>query len=157
MLTGPDGAAKTETRAAAAWALDEILKLLHPFMPFITEELWQVTAEQGAKRDHMLALDAWPQHDGLDDADAEAEIGWVIDLITAIRSVRVEMNIPPATHAAVGAGGRIAANHDPGTALGGIRTSGWRGSPTFLSPIRRRRARCSLWCAAKSRRCRSRA
>jgi valyl-tRNA synthetase len=97
LLTGADGPAKTETRAAAAWALDEILKLLHPFMPFVTEELWRVTAEQGAKRHHMLALDAWPAHDGLDDADAEAEIGWVIDLINAIRSVRVEMNIPPAT------------------------------------------------------------
>ena len=60
MLLGPDGAAKTETRATAAWALDEILKLLHPFMPFITEELWRVTAEQGPKRHHMLALDAWP-------------------------------------------------------------------------------------------------
>ena len=58
VLTGPDGAAKTETRAAAAWALDEILKLLHPFMPFVTEELWRVTAEHGkAKRRHMLALD----------------------------------------------------------------------------------------------------
>ena len=52
MLTGPDGAAKNETRAAAAWALDEILKLLHPFMPFITEELWACHREQGAKRDH---------------------------------------------------------------------------------------------------------
>jgi len=97
VLTGPDGAAKSETRAAAAWALDEILKLLHPFMPFITEELWQVTAEQGGKREHMLALDSWPMHDGLDNTAAETEIGWVIDLITAIRSVRVEMNIPPAT------------------------------------------------------------
>jgi valyl-tRNA synthetase len=97
VLTGPDGAAKTETRAAAAWALDEILKLLHPFMPFVTEELWRVTAEQGPQRQHMLALDAWPAHDGLDDAAAEAEIGWVIDLVTAIRSVRTEMNIPPAT------------------------------------------------------------
>jgi valyl-tRNA synthetase len=97
VLTGPDGAAKNETRAAAAWALDEILKLLHPFMPFITEELWNVTATQGAKRHHLLALDAWPEHDGLDDAAAEAEIGWVVDLVTAIRSVRVEMNIPPAT------------------------------------------------------------
>ncbi len=97
VLTGPDGAAKSETRAAAAWALDEILKLLHPFMPFVTEELWRVTAEQGPARPHLLALDAWPEHDGLDDAAAEAEIGWVIDLITAIRSVRVEMNIPPAT------------------------------------------------------------
>ena len=49
VLTGPDGAAKDETRAMAAWALDEILKLLHPFMPFITEELWRVTAETGAE------------------------------------------------------------------------------------------------------------
>ena len=56
VLTGPDGAAKIETRATAAWALDEILKLLHPFMPFVTEELWRVTAEQGPARDHMLAL-----------------------------------------------------------------------------------------------------
>ncbi|MGA8498082.1 MAG: valine--tRNA ligase [Xanthobacteraceae bacterium] len=97
VLTGPDGAAKTETRGAAAWALDEILKLLHPFMPFISEELWSVTAEHGPQRHHMLALDAWPAHDGLDGEVAEAEIGWVIDLITAIRSVRVEMNIPAAT------------------------------------------------------------
>ncbi len=97
VLTGSDGEAKNETRAAAAWVLDEILRLLHPFMPFITEELWRVTAEQGVKRDHLLALDTWPQHDGLDDAAAEAEIGWVVDLVTAIRSVRAEMNIPAAT------------------------------------------------------------
>jgi valyl-tRNA synthetase len=93
VLSGPDGATKNETRAAAAWVLDEILKLLHPFMPFVTEELWRVTAENGTKRDHLLALDAWPQHDGLGDAKAEAEIGWVIDLITAVRSVRAEMNV----------------------------------------------------------------
>ena len=81
VLTGADGAAKNETRATTAWVLDEIVKLLHPFMPFITEELWAVTAEQGPKREHMLALAAWPQHDGLeDDGQAEAEIGWVIDL-----------------------------------------------------------------------------
>jgi valyl-tRNA synthetase len=97
VLNGPDSAANTETRAATAWALDEILRLLHPFMPFITEELWHVTAEQGPPRHHMLALDAWPSHDGLDDDGAEAEIGWVVDLVTAIRSVRMEMNIPPAT------------------------------------------------------------
>ncbi len=97
VLTGPDGAAKNETRATAAWTLDEILKLLHPFMPFVTEELWRVTAEQGPQRHHMLALDSWPDHDGLDDDGAEAEIGWVVDLVSAIRSVRMEMNIPPAT------------------------------------------------------------
>jgi valyl-tRNA synthetase len=95
-LTGPDGAAKDETRAMAAWALDEILKLLHPFMPFITEELWRVTAETGAARDGLLVLASWPQYAGLDDPAAEAEIGWVIDLVTAIRSVRAEMNVAPA-------------------------------------------------------------
>ncbi len=93
LLTGPDGAAKDETRATAAWALDEILKLLHPFMPFITEELWAVTAEQGPKRAQMLALSAWSTLEGLTDDKAEAEIGWVIDLVTAIRSVRAEMNV----------------------------------------------------------------
>ena len=93
LLTGPDGAAKDETRAMAAWALDEILKLLHPFMPFITEELWAVTAEQGPKRDAILALSEWSALDGLADDKAEAEIGWVIDLVNAIRSVRAEMNM----------------------------------------------------------------
>jgi valyl-tRNA synthetase len=96
LLTGPDGAAKDETRATAAWALDQILKLLHPFMPFLTEELWQVTAEDGPKRDTLLITAPWPQ-ETFEDAAAEAEIGWAIDLITAIRSVRAEMNIPPAT------------------------------------------------------------
>jgi valyl-tRNA synthetase len=112
VLTGADGAAKIETRGAAAWALDEILKLLHPFMPFISEELWSVTAEKGPQRHHMLALDAWPAHDGLDDEVAEAEIGWVIDLITAIRSVRVEMNIPAATMLPL-----VLANASPQTAI----------------------------------------
>ena len=93
LLTGPDGAAKDETRAMAAWALDEIIKMLHPFMPFITEELWRVTAEQGPQRDSLLALAQWSTLEGLTDDKAEAEIGWVIDLITAIRSIRAEMNI----------------------------------------------------------------
>jgi valyl-tRNA synthetase len=95
VLTGPDGAAKSETRAMVAWVRDEILKLLHPFMPFISEELWDVTkAEQ---RGTLLALTQWPTYDGLQDNAAEAEIGWVIDLITAVRSLRSEMNVPPAT------------------------------------------------------------
>jgi valyl-tRNA synthetase len=97
LLTGPDGAAKHETSAMAAWVLDQILALLHPFMPFITEELWRVTAEQGPARDGLLVLAPWPALAGLDDPTAEAEIGWLIDLVTAIRSVRAEMNIPPAT------------------------------------------------------------
>jgi valyl-tRNA synthetase len=59
-------------------------------MPFITEELWAVTASQ---RPQVLALTPWPQFAGLDDHEAEAEIGWVIDLVNAIRSVRAEMNV----------------------------------------------------------------
>jgi valyl-tRNA synthetase len=124
VLMGEDGDAKAETRAMVAWARDEILKLLHPFMPFITEELWAVTA----KREGLLALAPWsrkaseltveqvalmaaaspiepipalalPIADAAEFTDpaAEAEIGWVVDLVTAIRSVRAEMNIPPAT------------------------------------------------------------
>jgi len=124
VLLGEEGAAKAETRAMVAWARDEILKLLHPFMPFITEELWAVTA----KRDGLLVLTAWsrkpaeltpeqlalisatssndplipavlfaPPAPDFSDPAAEAEIGWVVDLVTAIRSVRAEMNIPPAT------------------------------------------------------------
>ena len=95
VLTGPDGAAKTETRAMVAWVRDEALKLLHPFMPFITEELWGVTAS--APRLGLLTLTAWPALDGLDDAEAEAEIGWLVDLVSAIRSVRAEMNISAMT------------------------------------------------------------
>jgi valyl-tRNA synthetase len=92
LLTGSDGAARDETRAMVAWARDEILKLLHPFMPFITEELWAVTG----RHDTQLTLDKWPGRTGLTDDRAEAEIGWVIDLVTAIRSVRAEMNITAA-------------------------------------------------------------
>src|SRR5262252_5059230 len=97
ILTGGAPGAIAETQAMTAWVRDEILKLLHPFMPFITEELWRVTAEEGPQRTDLLALTAWPQHSGLSDLEAEAEIGWVIDLVTAIRSVRAEMNITIAT------------------------------------------------------------
>ncbi len=92
VLLGPDGDAKRETQAVVAWARDEILKMLHPFMPFITEELWAVTGQ----RPQLLALSEWPKVEGLADDKAEAEIGWVIDLVTAIRSIRAEMNITAA-------------------------------------------------------------
>jgi len=125
VLMGEDSDAKSETRVMVAWARDEILKLLHPFMPFITEELWAVTA----KREGLLVLAPWPRKASeltpeqlammavaagpnepmltpilptfdtteFSDPAAEAEIGWVVDLVTAIRSVRAEMNIPPST------------------------------------------------------------
>jgi valyl-tRNA synthetase len=89
LLLGPDGEAKSETQAMVAWARDQILKLLHPFMPFITEELWAVTA----KREGLLAIAEWPSGPGIWDPKAEAEIGWVIDVVTAIRSARAEMNV----------------------------------------------------------------
>ncbi|MFD2180845.1 valine--tRNA ligase [Rhodoplanes azumiensis] len=97
VLLGADGPAKDETRAMVAHVRDAILALLHPFMPFVTEELWTVTAEGGPARDGLLALARWPAAEGLENPEAEAEIGWVIDLVTAIRSVRAEMNVPPAT------------------------------------------------------------
>jgi valyl-tRNA synthetase len=93
VLQGPDGPAKEETRAMTAWVRDEILKLLHPFTPFVTEELWGVTAAETSARKGLLALAPWPKHETLDDAGAESEIGWLIDLVTAIRSLRVEMNV----------------------------------------------------------------
>jgi len=66
-------------------------------MPFITEELWTVTGEAGPARASVLALADWPALDGLVDPEAEAEIGWLVDAISAIRSVRAEMNVAPAT------------------------------------------------------------
>jgi valyl-tRNA synthetase len=96
VLTGADGAAKSETRATAAFVQDEILKLLHPFMPFLTEELWRLTEAQGEKRKSLLALAIWPRLEGLEDEKAEAEIGWLVDLVSAVRSVRSEMNVPTA-------------------------------------------------------------
>ena len=95
VVQGADGAAKDETRATTAFVLDQIAAMLHPFMPFLTEELWAAFAERaGDAVPGLLALAAWPALDGLQAPDAEAEIGWVIDLINETRSVRNEMNVP---------------------------------------------------------------
>jgi valyl-tRNA synthetase len=94
ILAGSDQAAAAETRAMTAWVLDRALKLLHPFMPFVTEELWAKLAVEGEGRETLLALAPWPHHRGLEYADADAEIGWVIRLISEVRSVRSEMNVP---------------------------------------------------------------
>ena len=97
VFMGADDAAKAETQAMAAWALDEILKLLHPFMPFVTEELWAVLGENGPKRKSLLCLAEWPRADKNVDQKPVAEVNWVIDLISEIRSLRSEMNVPPAS------------------------------------------------------------
>jgi valyl-tRNA synthetase len=94
ILAGDDEAAKSETRACVAWVLDQILKLLHPFMPFITEELWTHMVEHGVKRETILALSVWPVPKGLQNAAADAEIEWVKRVISEVRSVRTEMNVP---------------------------------------------------------------
>ncbi|MDX2237080.1 MAG: valine--tRNA ligase [Hyphomonadaceae bacterium] len=96
LLAGEDEAAKLETRRTAAWALDQALILLHPFMPFITEELWARLGEFGAKRDRMLIMESWPSLDAalVDDA-AAAEIDWMIALISETRATRAELNVPP--------------------------------------------------------------
>ena len=94
VLMGEDEAAKAETRATAAWALDQILAILHPFMPFVTEELWAETGKFGTPRESMLILSEWPDLAGLEDAAADADLNWLIDVITNVRSVRSEMNVP---------------------------------------------------------------
>jgi valyl-tRNA synthetase len=94
VLNGEDEEAKSETRATTAWVLDQVLKLLHPFMPFITEELWSRLVEVGVERDNLLCLSTWPVFEGLADADADEEIGWLVGLISEVRSVRSEMNVP---------------------------------------------------------------
>ena len=94
ILAGDDEGAKVETRACTAWVLDQCLKLLHPFMPFITEELWAHMVEHGERRRSLLCLSEWPKLSGLASAEADEEIGWVVKLVSEVRSVRTEMNVP---------------------------------------------------------------
>ncbi|MEE1656313.1 valine--tRNA ligase [Microvirga sp. CF3062] len=94
VLQGADSPAKDETRATIAFILDEICKLLHPIMPFLTEELWAVKGQEGPRRETILALAPWSNLDDLIDPQAEAEIGWVVDLVNEIRSARSETNVP---------------------------------------------------------------
>jgi valyl-tRNA synthetase len=97
VFLGSDEAAKAETQAMAAWTLDTILKLLHPFMPFITEELWEVLGETGPKRETLLCVSQWPKAAKKVDEKAVDEVRWVIDLISEVRSLRSETNVPPAS------------------------------------------------------------
>jgi valyl-tRNA synthetase len=94
VLQGEHSPARDETRATVAFIFDEICKLLHPFMPFLTEELWAIKGEDGERRNGVLALTPWPDLRGLVDDAAEAEIGWLVDLIGEIRSARSETNVP---------------------------------------------------------------
>ncbi len=94
ILAGDDAAAAAETRAATAWVLDQILNLLNPLMPFVTEELWEAL---GGHNRGLLINRSWPDYaEAPDDADAAAEMDWVVRLISTVRTVRSEMNVPPA-------------------------------------------------------------
>jgi len=95
IFQGTDEAAKAETRATAAWSLQQILKLLHPVMPFITEELWEQFGTGGS-----LMLTGWPQL-SFRDEQAESEIDWLVRAISEIRTVRAEMNVPPSAKLAL--------------------------------------------------------
>ncbi len=104
---GEDEAAKAETRKVAGWVLDQILVLLHPFMPFITEELWH---SMKSDRATDLILATWPSEIAADE-EAAADVNWAIKFITEIRSTRSEMNVPAgakATALVVGASERTA-------------------------------------------------
>jgi valyl-tRNA synthetase len=93
VLQGEDGPAKDETRAVTAFVIRETAKLLHPVMPFITEELWD---KLGHRSQHgMLIGQPWPAP-APTDAAADAEIGWLVTLISDIRSARAELNVPAA-------------------------------------------------------------
>ena len=90
---GVDPAIRAETQASVAFLIDQVAKLLHPFMPFLTEELWAIKGADLPERG-LLTLAAWPDLGGLADAAAEAEVGFVVDLVSQIRSARSETNVP---------------------------------------------------------------
>ncbi len=91
ILGGEDAAAKKETQAVLGWILEQTYVALHPFMPFITEVLWEQTAE----RSDFLMQQSWPGlKGGFEDQAAADELGWVLRIISQIRSVRSDVNVP---------------------------------------------------------------
>lgn len=86
------GAIDEETKAVAGWVLDQILVMLHPFMPFITEELW---TGLGDRADYPLITAKWPAPDATRDAEASADIDWLIKLVSELRGAKAELGLPP--------------------------------------------------------------
>ncbi|WP_310474684.1 valine--tRNA ligase [Sandarakinorhabdus sp.] len=147
LAEGADAAVAAETRAVAGWALDQILVMLHPVMPFITEELWSKLAV----RDDLI-LASWVQTDALpEDAAASADIDWLIGLISEVRSARTELNVPPSAKLPYAVDGasvdtlvRLASNAAvierlarilPGDAGEGGRLAVVHAEATFLIPV----------------------
>ena len=90
-LRQAQGERADETKRVAAWAFDQILVMLHPFMPFVTEELWHAMGE----RPYDLILAKWPAPGAQADPAAKAEMEWLIRLVSEVRSARTELNVPP--------------------------------------------------------------
>ncbi|MCK6452156.1 MAG: valine--tRNA ligase [Alphaproteobacteria bacterium] len=117
ILGGTDAAAAAETRATTAWVIRRILRLLHPVMPFVTEEL---AAQFALPGDRALIREPWPEDpDGLLDAAASAEMGWVVRVIEEVRSIRAQYNVEPGkalvatlVHAAPETGKRLDAHRE---------------------------------------------
>ena len=86
------GSIDEETKAVAGWVLDQILVMLHPFMPFITEELW---TGLGDRADYPLITAKWPAPNAARDADASADIDWLIKLVSELRTAKAELGLPP--------------------------------------------------------------
>ncbi|MBE9917983.1 valine--tRNA ligase [Paenibacillus donghaensis] len=90
-LYGEDEAAKKTTKSVLAYVLDRTLRMIHPFMPFISEEIWQHLPHQG----ETITLAAWPTYDpALENADAAREMSLLMDMIRAVRNIRAEVNVP---------------------------------------------------------------
>jgi valyl-tRNA synthetase len=113
------GAFDEETKRVAAWAFDQILVMLHPFMPFVTEELWNAN-----ERPYELIVAKWPEPDAQRDLRAKAEVEWLINLVSEVRSARTELNVPPsaklhlfATNASDETAGRLDRMHSMVTRL----------------------------------------
>ena len=91
LLNSDDSKIKNETRQTMGWVIDHCLILLHPIMPFITEELWETLS----KRNEMLVHCDWPEYDSaLIDHAADLEMNWVVNLIESIRSARAQLRVP---------------------------------------------------------------
>ena len=100
ILAGDDPAAAAETRATLGWVLGQVLHLLHPFMPFVTEELWEQAG--GGAQGQRLITAQWPRLSAeLVDAEVESELDWVMRLISEVRAARAEMSVPAAGRIAV--------------------------------------------------------
>jgi valyl-tRNA synthetase len=136
-----EGDEAQETRAVAGWVIDQILVMLHPFMPFITEELWHA---MGA-RNYDLIVAKWPEPKAKLDLAAGAEINWLIQLVSEVRSAKNELGIAPGRAAQRLCARCRARNAGAGSSGRRGRSPGRRGSTASRMPRRRRAARCRSW------------